>query len=222
MAVVRGQFQQTREMSSIRFSLVKTVVPRCNPSHHREMRESIYSSYLLISSILFCLIMAGCSFISDPPVYNGLYLKYWDGTSNGCRISFEEIDGNLFSVTMSPSSGTFLPDGYYNKELIVNKYLKSAKGRLLIWGEAIQLWLPAGSRKVGARPPGGGMDDITEVKRWKEWEVAVINAKVAGGFLQGTWYYDVETGFIVGYEKTFAGETNLILLLEETNAGAEL
>ena len=208
-------------MSSVRFPLVKTVVPRRNPSHHREMRKANKSSCLLILSILSCLIISGCSNRSNAPVYSGLYLKYWDGTSSGCRISFEEIDGNLFSVTMSPSSGTFLPDGYYKKELIVDKYLKSAKGRLLIWGEAIQLWLPAGSRKVGARPPGGGMDDITEVKRWKEWEVAVINAKVAGGFLQGTWYYDVETGFIVGYEKTFAGETNLILLLEETNAGAE-
>ena len=122
---------------------------------------------------------------------------------------------------MAGSSGTFLPDGYYKKELIVDKYLKSAKGRLLIWGEATQLWLPADSRKVGARSPGSGMGDVTEVKRWKEWEVAVISAKVAGGFLQGTWYYDVETGFIVGYEKTFAGETSLILLLEETNAGAE-
>ena len=122
---------------------------------------------------------------------------------------------------MSPSSDTFLPDGYYKKELIVDKYLNSAKGKQLIWGEATQLWLPADSRKVGARSPGGGMGDVTEVKRWKEWEVAVINAQVAGGFLQGTWYYDVATGFLVGFEKTFAGETNLIILLEETNAGVE-
>ncbi len=221
MAVVGGQFQQATGNVSIRFSLVYTVAPRRNPSNHRGMRKAINSFYLLILCILSCLFVAGCSSRSNPPVFNGLYLKYWDGTSSGCRLSFDDIDGNLFSVTMSPSSGTFLPDGYYNKELIVNKYLKSAKGRLLIWGEAIQIWLPAGSRKVGARPPGGGMGDVIEVKRWKKWEVAVIGAKVAGGFLQGTWYYDVETGFIVGYEKTFAGETNLILLLEETNAGAE-
>ena len=185
------------------------------------MREAIYSSYLITLSILSCLVISGCSIGSDTPLFSGLYLKYWDGTSSGCRISFEEIDGNLFSVTMSTSSGTFLPDGYYNKELIVNTYLKSAKGRLLIWGEAIQLWVPAGSRKVGARPPGGGMGNVIEVQCWKEWEVAVVGAKVAGGFLQGKWYYDVKTGFLVGYEKTFAGETNLILLLEETNAGAE-
>ena len=185
------------------------------------MREAIYSSYLITLSILSCLVISGCSIGSDTPLFSGLYLKYWDGTSSGCRISFDEIDGNLFSVTMAGSSGTFLPDGYYKKELIVNKYLKSAKGRLLIWGEATQLWLPADSRKVGARSPGSGMGEVTEIKHWKEWEVAVIGAKVAGGFLQGTWYYDVVTGFIVGFEKTFAGETNLILLLEETNAGAE-
>ena len=65
------------------------------------------------------------------------------------------------------------------------------------------------------------MGEVIEVKRWKEWEVAVINAQAAGGFLQGTWYYDVKTGFLVGLEKTFGGEKNLILLLKETNARAD-
>jgi len=185
------------------------------------MREAIYSSCLLNLSILSCLIISGCSNRSDPPVYSGLYLQYRDGTSGGCRISFDGIDGNLFSVTMSPSSATFLPHGYYKKELIVDEFLNSAKGDRLIWGEATLLWLSAGSRKVGARPPGGGMGGVIEVKRWKKWEVAVIGAQVAGGFLQGTWYYDVKTGFLVGMEKTFAGEKNLILLLNETNADAE-
>ena len=178
-----------------------------------------YSHKLFPCFFLF-MMMSGCSGSSEPAVFDGLYLKYRIGTSSSCRISFDKISRNRFKVIMEPYNYSLCPGGYQDgKELIVDKFLRPAKKRLLSWGEAVLIWLPADTRKTGSRLHVGGLDSISEVKHWKEWEVAVITAQIGGGFLTGTWYYDVKTGFLVGMEKEFAGDKNLIILLEETNAG---
>ncbi|MBU4200961.1 MAG: DUF1353 domain-containing protein [Verrucomicrobia bacterium] len=48
-------------------------------------------------------------------------------------------------------------------------------------------------------------DRVVEVKRWKRWDVGVVNASFGtGGAQRGEWYYEKNTGFLVGGSKSTA------------------
>lgn len=167
--------------------------------------------------IALVLLLSGCSGGSKSAIWNGLYLDYQVGTSGSCRISFEEAASYHFKVLLSADDCSLRPEGYQEGEdLIVDKFLQPVKDGQLIWGEAVFLWLPDDKRKVGSHWTVGGHFEVKETKQWREWEVAMVTAKI--GILEGNWYYHLESGFLVGMEKIFADERNLIYLLKETNA----
>ena len=65
---------------------------------------------------------------------------------------------------------------------------------------------------------------VSEVRRWGNWEVGVVTASVGlGGALRGEWYYDTQTGFLVGGTKSTAlslvGEEHVFTLTDSNLPG---
>jgi len=165
--------------------------------------------------VVFAISTAGCS-KGPPALRDGLYLEYTIGESLSCRIEFQKMEDDSFTAILEPSDCSMRPEGYsIGEPIVVNAYLKAPDIPNLMWGEFALLWLPEKHRKAGTHLSVGGSFQITEIKHWEDWDVAVVNAQI--GALKGIWYYDLATGFIVGMEKSFVGETNRILLLQDTN-----
>jgi hypothetical protein len=177
-------------------------------------RTLIFPFYIILLLILSC----GSG---KPAVWEGLYLDYEVGTMSECRISFDSAEGKYLRVIFDPQDCSLRPEGYRKgRDLIVDKNLKPRDGGLLTWGEAVFIWLPENKRKVGSHWTVGGHFEVSRREHWREWDVAVVDAEVGMvdaevGILKGTWYYDVDTGFLVGMEKEFGGERNMIYLLKD-------
>ncbi len=169
-------------------------------------------------TVVLGLSLAACSEQGEPPLRDGLYLKYTFTQSGPCRLTFAQRDTGRFQVTKTPHDCPFRADGFRSDtELLVDGYLHSNNGALY-WGELSGefglLWLPGRLRTPGSSL-GGGFS-VVETKRWKQWEAVVVHA--TAGILESHSYYDAATGFLVGYEKTFGGERTLLFTLEDTNA----
>jgi hypothetical protein len=80
--------------------------------------------------------------------------------------------------------------------VIVDKRLKIVHGAPYEAGIRGPVWIPAASAKKGGNAHG---DTVSEVRKWKGWEVGVVKASFgAGAPLRGEWYYEKNTGFLVG------------------------
>ena len=134
--------------------------------------------------------VASCMFGPKAPLEDGLYLSYQSADSS-IRVTFEEISGNKYRATTTPGGG----------EKIVDKSLRTELGGIYEVGLLGPLWIPPGEVEVGGNAHG---DEVTEVKRWNGWEVGVVKASFGRGALQGEWYYEKKTGFLVGGSKTTA------------------
>ena len=142
------------------------------------------------------------------PLKDGLYLSYEYGGSK-IRVTFNEISKNKFRATVSPG----------DRQKIVNTRLITTGGRVYEAGSLGPLWIPPSSVKVGGNAHG---DRVVEVKRWKKWDVGVVKAAFgAGGALRGEWYYEKNTGFLVGGIKSSVlstvlsgkgGDTHFVLI----------
>ena len=126
---------------------------------------------------------------------DGLYLDY-DFGGSGIRVTFSEIDADSFSATLSfgveEDSG---PDSVSAQTReIVNRKLKTERGTVYVAGILGPLWIAPSEVKKGGNAHG---DSVAEVREWNGWEVGVVKAGF-GGALRGEWYYDKETGFLVG------------------------
>jgi hypothetical protein len=119
------------------------------------------------------------------PLTDDLHLTY-NYAGSTIRVTFSEISKNRFRAIVSPGKS----------EKIVNKQLKTNGGRVYEVESLGPLWIPPSSVKVGGHAHG---ENVAEVKRWKEWDVGVVKASFGvGGALRGEWYYDKNTGFLVG------------------------
>lgn len=167
--------------------------------------------------VLAGVAMLGCGKDKGPAfIFDGLYLEYAIGESSICRLEFSKVGDDVFLLKRDPEHCSVRPDGMTGAEMRVTGWLESEGGKRLIWGEYMNLWIPPDARKAGAQSVFGGQEKI-EIGQLEERTVAIINAKIA--LLEGKWYYDVKTGFLVGFDKTFVGESHVILRLLETNAG---
>ena len=151
------------------------------------MRRSI----LLSLVCLVGLLGTGCPFVLGPqaPIEDGSYLSYdLDGTS--IRITFTRINNSQFTATTEYGSG-----GGTATET-VDRQLKTPRGSPFESDYLGPLWIPPGQVKVGGKAYG---DRVDEVKHWEKWDVGVVKASFGvGGALSGEWYYDKNTGFLVG------------------------
>lgn len=154
---------------------------------------------------------AGCGGgnLGEPGVTDGLTLKYQVGEEWYCQVSFEAIDDKYFKVNLDPPDCSVKPDVGSGGEMVVDGWLRLKDGRTPQWGEAVYLWLPEFRRTVGKH----GAMEVSRTGEWGGWSVAIVEGSF--GILSGVWYYDLKTGFLVGFEKTFAGDRNLIYKLLE-------
>jgi hypothetical protein len=167
--------------------------------------------------VVFALAgMAGCGGgnLGAPAVTDGLTLQYQVGEEYYCQVSFKAIDDKLFRVELEPPGCSVKPDGVSEEEMIVDAWLRLKDGRTPQWGEAVYLWLPESRRTVGKH----GAMEVSRAGEWGNWSVAVVEGSF--GILSGVWYYDLKTGFLVGFEKTFAGDRSLIYKLLEMTPGS--
>ncbi len=169
--------------------------------------------YAVFGCLLIAALLPACS-SGPPPVFDGLYLDYEiPGSDSGCRISFAADEKDLFRVTFDPPTCGLRPDAFLTGPPLVDSYLRSADGTKILWGEATFIWRSKKDRKKGS-----GLDDIREIKRWRNWETGVVRANIA--LLRAAWYYDLETGFLVGMEKALADTPSPVYILKDTNARA--
>jgi len=142
------------------------------------------------------------------PLKDGLYLSY-DYGGSPIRVTFSEISKNKFWAAVSPG----------DNQQVVNKRLITTGGRVYDAELLGPLWIPPSSVKVGGNAHG---DRVVEVKRWQRWDVGVVKATFgAGGALRGEWYYEKNTGFLVGGKKSSVlstvlsgkgGDTHFVLI----------
>ena len=162
---------------------------------------------LILLVAIVGLWFAFSSFAPQAPLKDGLYLSY-DQAGSQIRVTFTEISKTKFQATVTPG----------NSQKIVNKRLESSGGAVYEVGLLGPLWIPPSSVKVGGKAHGSS---ISEVKHWKEWDVGVVKASFGvGGALRGTWYYEVNTGFLVGGNKTTVMSSQgegIQFVLSETN-----
>ena len=174
-----------------------------------------------ISAILsIALHTGGCSGSSTPGVFDGLYLNYVFTGGDPCQFTFDKFEDNKFSVSSGECG--LRADGFASDETVeVDEYMQTEDGKTVKWGEVAGeigvLWLPDGLRNSGKRIPGGWT--ISGPKQWKDWTVFEAGARV--GILASSSYYDADSGYLVGFEKEFAEERNVIFTLEDTNAPME-
>lgn len=129
------------------------------------------------------------------PIEDGLFLSY-DFSGSIIRVTFSEIDGDQFYATLSFGSDEGVSDhSSPENRKIVDKRLKKENGAVYEAGLLGPIWIPSSSVKKGGNAHG---DSVSEVKKWKGWEVGVVKASFGMGAFKGEWYYEKNTGFLLG------------------------
>lgn len=151
----------------------------------------------LIQVAAYILLLTGCSFFGEQAsLEDGLYLSY-DFAGSKIRVTFTEIDENQYyaSLTFGSDKNDFSELANVENRKFVNKKLKTERGTVYEAGSLGPVWIPPSSVKKGGNAHG---DKISEVRKWNGWDVGVVQADFGRGALRGEWYYEKNTGFLVG------------------------
>lgn len=160
----------------------------------RNVRKKIMHYAVML---VFTLLFYGCSLFSEKaPLEDGLFLSY-DLAGSLIRVAFSEIDEDKFYATLTFGSGedAFSHPSSSENRKIVDKRLKTERRAVYEAGILGPVWIPSSSVKNGGNAHG---DTVSEVREWEGWEVGVVKASFGRGALQGEWYYEKTTGFLVG------------------------
>ena len=138
----------------------------------------------------------------EAPIDGGTFLVY-------------DIDGSMMRLTFSPAAedefSTSLEyadeHGKFGTEELpatqgdtVDAHMRTADGQVFELASLGPLWVPPSEVHQGGRAHGTRIGDV---RRWEKWDVGVVTAAV-GMALRGEWYYDTQTGFLVGGTKSTA------------------
>ena len=162
-----------------------------------------------IACIVLLAALQGCS-DAKSPLLDGLTLKYELSGDSVCEIQFKKA-GENFKVHMVHDCPGLRPSGTQG-DFLISPLFKTPEGEQVLWGVPLPLaptgraaGLTAGNRIGGHR--------IAKEGTWKGYEVAILIAKIA--ILEQTFYFDKKTGFLVGSERGFTGDTKLLLELKD-------
>ena len=185
---------------------------------HNKKGSPLVKRIFFLAGCIACIgFFAGCSgFGEEAPLSDGLYLNYDYGGSS-IRVTFSGIDADTFYVTLGSGPEADNEDISDQNKTIVDKRLKTERGTVYEAGILGPLWIPPSAVKDGGRAHG---DEVTEVREWNGWEVGVIRANFGQGALRGEWYYDKDTGFLVGGMRASimnADEGGTVFILDDSN-----
>ncbi len=140
----------------------------------------------------------------EAPISAGTFLVYDNGGMQ-MRLTFSPADGDRFGTSVSYVDED---DTYPSAQAssapsdVVDTHMRTADGQVFELGSLGPLWVPPNEVREGGSAHGAR---VTEVRRWRNWEVGVVTTSVGlGGALRGEWYYDTRTGFLVGGTKSTA------------------
>jgi hypothetical protein len=170
--------------------------------------------------ILLLSVFAGCSEKEVAPYSDNLFLRYSIliygpmGMRNKAEIGihFKEVEPGYFRITLAQNDTSFLK---YEMEgdILVNQYGKLGNGNdLTLTPDQAPVWAPVYKMKKGKKI---GDARLQERKQWKDWEVWAARLPVPGG--TGFWYFEENTGFLVGADISHMG-AGMQTVLIETNA----
>ena len=152
-------------------------------------------------------------------VEGGTFLVYDIGGSM-MRLTFLPANGDEFSTSFeyADEHGQFGTDAQLaTRGEVVDARMRTSDGRVFELASLGPLWVPPSEVHEGGSAHG---TRIEFVRRWESWEVGVVTASVGMGALQGEWYYDTRTGFLVGGLKSTAVSTpsqGLVFTLTDSN-----
>ena len=174
-----------------------------------------------LAAIVCIAFATGCTgFFEEAPLSDGLYLDY-DFGDGAIRVTFYATDSDNFLAVLSSGYEESNPDSIpEHSKAIVDTRLKKENGAVYEAGILGPLWIAPSRIKDGANVYG---DEIAEIMLWEGWDVGVIRANVGQGALQGEWYYDTVTGFLVGGKRATimnADEGGTVYVLGDSNLKA--
>lgn len=173
----------------------------------------------LTTVILLAGILTGCSLFGEQaPIEDGLYLSY-DFAGSIIRVTFSEIESDKYyaTLTFGSTDDNFSDSASADNRKIVDKKLKTERGAVYEAGTLGPLWIPSASVKKGGEAHG---DTIYEVRDWEGWQVGVVKASFGQGALRGEWYYEKNTGFLVGGMRASVlddEDSGTYFILDDTN-----
>ncbi len=159
------------------------------------------------------LLSSGCGADEEAPLTDGLHLKYrWSvvGSVVSVDIRVNKVDEDHFLLNIEAEK-----DGEAEQTALqVDRFFKTEKGELASFAGQ-PLWLPASRRKKGVAVVADGSITMRKERAWDRWNVWAAG----GGAVLGTveWYYERDTGFLVGSRAESMG-SGMHLKLMETNA----
>ena len=172
-------------------------------------------------TVICCLLAGcfGCSYFGEQaPLEDGLYLSY-DVAGSIIRVTFSQADSGKFyaMLDIGDGEGGFYDHPENDNRVLVDKKLKTERGTPYDAGMLGPIWIPPSSVKKGGNAHG---DTVSEVRQYNGWDVGVVKANFGRGALRGEWYYEKNTGFLVGGLKASvmdATDGGTGFTLEDTN-----
>jgi len=166
-------------------------------------------------ALLWCVCAAGCGASNEEaPLVDGLQLQYefrMGGEVAIINVAVKEDGSDHFILEISTETDD---EEAKKSEIRVDRYFKTKSGKL---ATLIQhpLWLPPSMRESGAEiVADGSLSMRRDSKTWEGRNVLVAGGGVALGLVE--WYYDKETGFLVGSHAESMG-TGMSVKLVKSN-----
>jgi len=165
---------------------------------------------LIAPFIIAVVAISGCSLLKmlvPAPIEDGSYLEYKLSQAqykDKARITFKEVKTGYYEVLVDDPGGIlgcwYVPPNEKDNKIIVSKYMKRRSGAMLEVGQIGPIWVPISEREKGGKYSVDFTFSATtydEVKQWKTWKVYAVTASIFRGAIEGTWYFDTKTGFLV-------------------------
>jgi hypothetical protein len=178
---------------------------------------NIRKTLLACLALLSTLCSPGCTpQQEEAPLVDGLQLKYkWSmGTDDVfCDITVKRVDGDHFLLNLETTKkGSKKKKGH--SEIRVDRFFRKESGELATL-VSHPIWLPSYSRTPGTSVVDDGSIKIRDQKTWEGRDVWVAR----GGSILGSvqWYFEKDTGFLVGTHAESMG-SGMTIKLVKTNA----
>jgi hypothetical protein len=180
------------------------------------MKRFKYSLALIF--IISLLLHCSKQYKEAAPFLDGLFLEYETDVKTFAGrekiktvYNVHSLGNDRFKITKTENQ-TFFGDGV--KEYFVDSYGKVYESSCReCEGKFSPIWIPAHTMEIGDT-----FDERKIIKRnkWNQWNVVVVKSQISA--IGAEWYYDANTGFLVGVYTSDAIGGKVTRKLINTNA----